>query len=79
MEGVARIALTLGRYRAGIDQGDIRLMRLNAFNAAVARPYLADGLGLVLVDLAAEGDEIKAPGFHGYTREEPRNLMSMIS
>ena len=63
--GIAGVSLTLGCDGATVDADNVSLDRGGAFHAAKFLPCLTQGLGFVLVDLAAERDQKKFPGKHG--------------
>ena len=63
--GIAGVSLTLGRDGATVDADNVSSGRRGALLAAKVLPCLTQGLGFVLIDLAAERDQKKFPGKHG--------------
>ena len=62
---VARVPFALGGDGATVHAHHIRQRGGVAFHTALSKPGFAQGLGLVLIDLAAKGDQIEFPGRHG--------------
>ena len=60
-----RIGYGIGGHRASVDDNDPRAVRLRGFGKSGRGPGLAQGLAFVLIDLAAQADDMESPVWSG--------------
>ena len=60
-----RIGHGIGGHRAAVDDDNPRAARLRGFSESGRSPGLAQGLAFVLIDLAAQTDNVESPVLYG--------------
>ena len=61
----SRIGHGIGRDRAGVDDDNLRAARLRSFDESEPGPSFAQGLALILIDLATQGYDVESPTLPG--------------